>query len=124
MPIFEYKAYAAGGATKTGVIDADTPREARSRLRKDKILVSELKVVKGGRRKVGEPKKKGSLAEKIQKFRQQQSGGPSGRSCSNSRSRLESRTWTTVERPSSLGKKPVQPAGIAGPDHSNTQRAS
>ena len=27
MPIFEYKAYSSGGATKTGVIDADTPKE-------------------------------------------------------------------------------------------------
>ena len=31
---------------------------------------------------------------------------------------------TIVERRRSLGKKPVQPAGMAGPDHSNTQRAS
>ena len=46
MPIFEYKAYAEGGASRTGVIDADTPRDARQRLRRDKLLVSELREVK------------------------------------------------------------------------------
>jgi general secretion pathway protein F len=46
MPIFEYKAYAKGGATRTGVIDADTPREARQRLRREDLLVSELKQVR------------------------------------------------------------------------------
>ncbi len=42
MPIFEYKAYAQGGAVQSGVIDADTPREARIRLRKENLLVSEF----------------------------------------------------------------------------------
>jgi general secretion pathway protein F len=50
MPIFEYKAYAAGGSTTTGVIDADTAREARTRLRRDNVLVSEIHEIKGGRR--------------------------------------------------------------------------
>jgi general secretion pathway protein F len=43
VPIYEYKAYVKGGSVKTGVIDADTPREARQRLRKENILVKELK---------------------------------------------------------------------------------
>ena len=30
MPIFQYKAYVHGGGTTTGVIDADTAREART----------------------------------------------------------------------------------------------
>ena len=42
MPIYEYKAYVKGGSLKTGVIDADSPREARQRLRRDNILVKEL----------------------------------------------------------------------------------
>ncbi|MCC6407253.1 MAG: type II secretion system F family protein [Planctomycetes bacterium] len=50
MPIFEYKAYVTGGGTTTGVIDADTAREARTRLRRDNVLVSEIREVKGGRR--------------------------------------------------------------------------
>ncbi len=50
MPIFEYKAYAPGGAVRTGVVDADTAREARTRLRRDNILVSEIQELRGGRR--------------------------------------------------------------------------
>lgn len=50
MPIFEYKAYAPGGAQKTGVIDADTPRAARVALRKQNVLVSDLREVGSKRR--------------------------------------------------------------------------
>jgi len=42
MPIFQYKAFAPGGAVTTGVIDADTTRDARNRLRRDSLLVSEI----------------------------------------------------------------------------------
>ncbi len=50
MPIYEYKAYAPGGAVQSGVIDADTSREARVRLRRENLLVSEIVEMKGGRR--------------------------------------------------------------------------
>ncbi|HVS19731.1 MAG TPA: type II secretion system F family protein [Planctomycetota bacterium] len=50
MPIFEYKAFTADGSTKTGVVDADTPRAARQRLRRDNLMVSELAELRGGRR--------------------------------------------------------------------------
>ncbi len=50
MPIFEYKAFAPGGELKKGIVDADTPREARQKLRRDNILVSEIRQAKGGRR--------------------------------------------------------------------------
>lgn len=87
-PIFEYKAYAQGGAVKTGVIDADSPREARQRLRKDKILVSELRA-KGGKkikakadRSAGEKADsragKTSFLEKLRDLRSTPSG-PRGR---------------------------------------------
>jgi general secretion pathway protein F len=49
MPIFEYKAYAPGGAVQSGVIDADTSREARVRLRKENLLVSEIFERRSGR---------------------------------------------------------------------------
>ena len=42
MPIYEYKGFAPSGATKTGIIDADTPRDARARLRERSVLVTEL----------------------------------------------------------------------------------
>jgi general secretion pathway protein F len=50
MPIFEYKAFTADGATQTGVVDADTPRAARQRLRRDNLMVSELSELRGGKR--------------------------------------------------------------------------
>ncbi len=50
MPIFEYKAFTPGGGTKTGVVDADTPRDARVRLRREDLLVSELSELRAGRR--------------------------------------------------------------------------
>ncbi|MHC4134552.1 MAG: type II secretion system F family protein, partial [Planctomycetota bacterium] len=42
MPIYEYKGFDASGGTKTGIIDADTPRDARARLRNQNVLVAEL----------------------------------------------------------------------------------
>lgn len=80
MPIFEYKAYASGGKTKTGVIDADTPRAARQKLRKDNVLVSELTELrrKGKSRKIGAPIRK-SLVQRIKQARNAQTSGPSGR---------------------------------------------
>ena len=53
MPIYAYKAIGPGGATKSGVIDADTPRDAREKLRKDKLLVSEIRESHGRRGKTG-----------------------------------------------------------------------
>ncbi len=80
MPIFEYKAYAPGGETKTGVIDADTPREARARLRRENVLVSELREAKGNRSRRARAKGgKPSFLERIQELRQSQRSGPSGR---------------------------------------------
>ena len=86
MPIYEYKAYGSGGSTKTGVIDADTPREARSRLRRDNILVSELREVRTSTRKTAQGPMKGATApgkasqffSRLKKLREAQ-GGPSGR---------------------------------------------
>jgi general secretion pathway protein F len=75
MPIFEYKAYAPGGATRTGVIDADTAREARMRLRREDVLVSEIHELRGGRRRQMAGKKL-SLWARLNRLRQ--SSGPSG----------------------------------------------
>src|SRR5262245_57329566 len=86
MPIYEYKAYASGGTTKTGVVDADTPREARQRLRRENVLVSELREVRSGTRKgpagpaagTSKPRKTREWFAKLQKLRETQ-GGPGGR---------------------------------------------
>src|SRR6187399_2617908 len=71
MPIFEYKAYAPGGAVTTGVIDADTQREARQRLRRDSLLVSEISELRGGRRVKGEKYGKGSKVGMLERIRRQ-----------------------------------------------------
>lgn len=79
MPIFEYKAFASGGAVTTGVVDADTPREARSKLRRENLLVSDIKEVRGrGRSRAGRGSKGGFLS-KIRHARASSSSGPSGR---------------------------------------------
>ena len=86
MPIYEYKAYASGGTAKTGVVDADTPREARQRLRRDNILVSELRELRSGKRKGPATPAQGTRAPRwrtlwlarLQKLRESP-GGPGGR---------------------------------------------
>ena len=35
MPVYDYKGLTPAGAAKTGIIDADSPREARIKLRSD-----------------------------------------------------------------------------------------
>ena len=69
MPIFEYKAYVSGGGTRTGVIDADTPREARQRLRRDNVLVSEIHEKRGGKRTKSSRTAKSSIKERLQGLR-------------------------------------------------------
>jgi|RhiMethySRZTD1v2_1073278.scaffolds.fasta_scaffold07474_12 general secretion pathway protein F len=82
MPIYEYKAYGSGGASKTGVIDADTPREARQRLRRDNVLVSELRELRGGKRaatiSAASPRRRTRWLEQMRRLRESR-GGPSGR---------------------------------------------
>ena len=76
MPIFQYKAFAPGGATQSGVVDADSSREARIKLRRDKLLVSEIKEVRGGRKnrreKSGAPKD--NILQKLRRSRATQAG--------------------------------------------------
>ncbi len=80
MPIYEYKAYVQGGGTKAGVIDADTPRDARVRLRRDNILVSDIREVRGSRgsRRSQQALERTSFLENVRKLRSR-SSGPSGR---------------------------------------------
>ncbi len=45
MPVYEYKAYNEAGQVKTGICDADSPREAREKLRRDKFHVLQLTTI-------------------------------------------------------------------------------
>ncbi len=47
MPVYEYKALDGKGRGAAGVIDADTPRDAREKLRFQKIYVTEITEVRG-----------------------------------------------------------------------------
>ena len=60
MPIFEYRALTGGGKSRKGIIDADTAREARSKLRSSHLHVTEM-WESGGKAK--KPTKKGSGAK-------------------------------------------------------------
>ena len=45
MPIYEYKALDTGGGSKSGIVDADTPREARNKLRAEGVHVVEIHAI-------------------------------------------------------------------------------
>ncbi|MFO1032035.1 MAG: type II secretion system F family protein [Planctomycetota bacterium] len=52
MPIFEYKAIDGDKRVKKGIIDADTPRDARVKLKKEQLFVTEIREqAAGGKRK-------------------------------------------------------------------------
>lgn len=82
MPIYQYKAFGEGGKVRTGVVDADTAREARQRLRREKILVSEIHELRGGRKVKGGRSRAAragpSVGERLRKLRSQPTG-PTGR---------------------------------------------
>ncbi len=46
MPIFQYTALSPNGKTSKGIIDADTPRDARLKLRANKVHVTDMKEIK------------------------------------------------------------------------------
>jgi general secretion pathway protein F len=47
VPIFEYKAIDGDNKVKKGIIDADTPRDARVKLKKDRLFVTDIKESRG-----------------------------------------------------------------------------
>ncbi len=42
MPVFQYKGFDAGGAARAGILDADSPKEARLQLRSMHVHITEL----------------------------------------------------------------------------------
>ena len=80
MPIYQYTALAPGGDVKKGVIDADTARDARQRLRKENLLVTDIAEGRSARKrkdKTDAGAKVGIMA-RIREARAAHSG-PSGR---------------------------------------------
>ena len=77
MPIYEYKAFAAGGAVQTGVVDADTERDARQKLRRDDLRVSKLNELRGGKRVRSKRGEREGLIKRLLRERAAQQGpGP------------------------------------------------
>lgn len=54
MPIYEWTGFDGKGRKATGVVDADSPREARVKLRRDKVLVTSTAEIKGGKRRAAD----------------------------------------------------------------------
>jgi len=80
VPIYQYTALAPGGSVKKGVIDADTARDARQRLRKENLLVTDIAEGRSSRkRKSGNDKGgKPGMLTRIREARAAHSG-PTGR---------------------------------------------
>jgi general secretion pathway protein F len=51
MPVYEYEAYDEKGKTRSGVLDADTPKEARIQLRAQRIHVTRIVPIETGKQK-------------------------------------------------------------------------
>lgn len=51
MPVFEYKALTAGGKMETGIVDAESPKAARAKLRKNGVFPTDLVEEKAGGQK-------------------------------------------------------------------------
>jgi general secretion pathway protein F len=65
MPTFSYKGLAADGGNKIGVVDADTPRDARQKLRRENIFVLEIEAAAGA----GAPLAKGGKMTLVKRLR-------------------------------------------------------
>jgi general secretion pathway protein F len=80
VPIYLYTALESGGGVKKGVIDADTARDARQRLRKENLLVTDIAEGRSARKRRGSSSKseKVGLLTRLREARAAHSG-PSGR---------------------------------------------
>jgi len=79
MPIFEYKAITSSGKSRKGIVDADTPRDARSKLRGDHMHVTEMwEVVDKKKNKNKNKNKKGKSTEKSVRKRRKTGQKPGG----------------------------------------------
>jgi general secretion pathway protein F len=71
MPVYEWKGFNSGGKKATGVIDADSPRDARVKCKRQKIMVTGVTEIKGGK-KVRKGKAKSSALAKTAKAENKQ----------------------------------------------------
>lgn len=50
MPVYEWKGYDSGGKKASGVIDADSPRDARTKCKRQGNLVTDVVEIRGGKK--------------------------------------------------------------------------
>ena len=81
MPIFQYKAFASGGGSVDGVVDADTVQEARKKLRRKDGLVRDIYELHGKGKKSGAGGKSSRLGGWLRAIRDHRAAQatPSGR---------------------------------------------
>ena len=53
MPVYQYRGYKADGAAATGIVDAESPKVARLKLRKDGVFPTEMAEQEGATRSMG-----------------------------------------------------------------------
>lgn len=68
MPVYEYKALSAGGKIESGIVDAESPKAARAKLRKTGIFPTDLsEETAGAAGKVAKKKKSASVEVDLKK---------------------------------------------------------
>src|SRR5215471_19562498 len=55
MPVYQYRGYKADGASATGIVDAESPKVARLKLRKDGVFPTEMAEQEGAKPVVARP---------------------------------------------------------------------
>lgn len=73
MPIYEWKGFDSSGKKASGVIDADSPRDARVKCKRQNVLVTDMTETRGGRKV--KKAKKGALANAPKKRKGKESAG-------------------------------------------------
>lgn len=51
MPVYEWKGFDSGGKKASGVIDADSPRDARTKCKRQQMLVTDVVEIRGGKKR-------------------------------------------------------------------------
>lgn len=62
MPVYQYRGYKADGASATGIVDAESPKVARLKLRKDGVFPTEMTEQEGASRSISTRSGAGPIA--------------------------------------------------------------
>ncbi|MDP6963223.1 MAG: hypothetical protein QGF46_03560, partial [Planctomycetota bacterium] len=83
MPIYEWKGFNASGKKASGVIDADSERDARTKCKRQGNFVTDVNLTKGGKKvkpskskNKTKPTKKSKLQKKLAAARGRGEGAP------------------------------------------------